>query len=36
MAYDKTKPFRYNIPDGTYFGKATTASCYEFQFTPLV
>lgn len=29
MAYDKTKPFRYNIPDGTYFGKATTASCYE-------
>lgn len=29
MAYDATKPFSYGIPDGTYVGKPTTASCFE-------
>ena len=29
MAYDASKPFDYGIPDGTYTGRPTTASCYE-------
>lgn len=29
MEYDKTKPFSYGIPNGTYTGKPVTASCYE-------
>ena len=29
MAYDTTKPFSYGIPDGTYRGRPTTASCFE-------
>lgn len=29
MAYDNSKPFTYGIPNGTYVGKPTTASCYE-------
>lgn len=29
MAYNPTQPFRYGIPDGTYTGKPTTASCFE-------
>lgn len=29
MAYDPTKPFSYGIPDGTYTGRPTTASCFE-------
>ena len=29
MAYASGQPFSYGIPDGTYTGKPTTASCYE-------
>lgn len=29
MAYVSGKPFRYGIPDGTYTGRPTTASCFE-------
>ena len=29
MAYTPGQPFSYNIPDGTYRGKPTTASCFE-------
>lgn len=29
MAYDPSKPFTYGIPDGTYRGRPTTASCFE-------
>lgn len=29
MAYDTGKPFSYGIPDGTYVGRPTTASCFE-------
>ncbi len=29
MAYDTSKPFSYGIPDGTYVGRPTTASCFE-------
>lgn len=29
MEYDRTKPFSYGIPNGTYTGKPVTASCYE-------
>ena len=29
MAYTPGQPFSYGIPDGTYRGKPTTASCYE-------
>lgn len=29
MAYEQGKPFTYGIPDGTYRGRPTTASCFE-------
>lgn len=29
MAYDATRPFTYGVPDGTYVGRPTTASCFE-------
>lgn len=29
MAYTQGQPFSYGIPDGTYRGKPTTASCFE-------
>lgn len=29
MAYQQGQPFSYGIPDGTYRGKPTTASCFE-------
>lgn len=29
MAYNPNQPFTYGIPDGTYVGKPTTASCFE-------
>ena len=29
MAYTQGQPFRYGIPDGTYTGRPTTASCFE-------
>ncbi len=29
MAYNPNQPFTYGIPDGTYIGKPTTASCFE-------
>ena len=29
MAYTTGKPYEYGIPDGTYAGRPTTASCYE-------
>lgn len=29
MAYNPNQPFTYGIPDGTYTGKPTTASCFE-------
>ena len=29
MAYDPNQPFTYGIPDGTYVGRPTTASCFE-------
>ena len=29
MAYNQNQPFTYGIPDGTYSGKPTTASCFE-------
>ena len=29
MAYNPNQPFTYGIPDGTYTGRPTTASCFE-------
>jgi len=29
MAYNPNQPYQYGIPDGTYSGKPSTASCYE-------
>lgn len=29
MAYNPNQPFQYGIPDGTYVGRPTTASCFE-------
>lgn len=29
MPYNQNQPFQYGIPDGTYVGRPTTASCFE-------